>query len=74
MMVAIAVAAWDAYDALPTPQLADTLLQVAAKVDPRAMRKHPRGPKKPKKRGYVDGAIARRHVATARILKGELID
>jgi IS4 transposase len=74
MMVAIAVAAWDAYDALPTPQLASTLLQVAERVDPRAMRKHPRGPKKPKKKGYVDGAIARRHVATARILNGELID
>ncbi|MEN3291962.1 MAG: hypothetical protein V7642_1215 [Burkholderiales bacterium] len=68
------MAAWDAYDALATPQLVATLLQVAGKVDLRAMRKHPRGPKKPKKKGYVEGAIARRHVATARILKGELID
>lgn len=69
MMVAIAVAAWQAYDALTARQLGRVLRQMAAHADPVALRKHPRGPKPPKNKGYAPAAAARRHVATARVLK-----
>lgn len=69
MMTAVAVRAWEAYDALTSPQLGRTLLKIARHVDPMTLRKHPRGPKQHKKKGYVSGAAARRHVATARVLK-----
>ena len=57
------------YDVHPPAQLARTLLKIATHVDPRAMRKHARGPKAPKKKGYVAGCVARRHVSTARVIK-----
>jgi hypothetical protein len=44
-------------------------LKIAIHADPMALRKHPRGPKKTKKKGYVADAVARRHVATAQVLK-----
>lgn len=69
MMIAVAVTAWQAYDALPPQQLAQALLQMAGKADPRKLRKHPRGPKATKKKGYVPGSEARKHVATARVLQ-----
>lgn len=69
MMIAVTVAAWQAYDALTAGQLARTLLQMAGKVDPFKLRKHPRGPKAPKKKGYVPGNVARRHISTARVLQ-----
>jgi IS4 transposase len=69
MMMAVAVAAWEQYDAMGASQLTHVLLQIAAHAKPKTLRKHPRGPKLPKKKGYVDGAIARRHVSTARVLK-----
>jgi IS4 transposase len=69
MMVGIAVAAWRAYDALTAQQLGQVLMQMAAHADPVALRKHPRGPKPPNKKGYAPAAVARRHVATARVIK-----
>lgn len=57
------------YDVHTPAQLARTLLKIATHVDPRAMRKHARGPKAPKKKGYVAGCVARRHVSTARVIK-----
>jgi hypothetical protein len=69
MMTAVVASAWQAYDALTSRQLGFVLLEIAAYVDPMALRKHPRGPKKPKKKGYVSGAVARRHVATSQVLK-----
>lgn len=69
MMTAIVALAWQAYDALTAQQLGRVLLKIATHVDPMTLRKHPRGPKKPKKKGYVSGAVARRHVATAQVLK-----
>jgi IS4 transposase len=69
MMMAVAVSAWEQYDAMGASQLTHVLLQIAAYAKPKTLRKHPRGPKLPKKKGYVDGAIARRHVSTARVLK-----
>ncbi len=69
MMTAIAAAAWQAYDALTTPQLACVLLDIAAQVDPHTLRKHPRGPKKPKKKAFASRSEVSRHVSTARVLK-----
>ena len=69
MMTAVVAQVWQAYDALTALQLGRILRKIAAHVDAMTMRKHPRGPKKPKEKGYVSGAVARRHVATARVLK-----
>jgi IS4 transposase len=69
MMMAVASAAWRRYDAMPASQLGRLLLEIASHVKPKTLRKHPRGPKLPKKKGYVSGPVARRHVSTARVLK-----
>lgn len=69
MMVALPSQEWQRYDNLEATQLADLLLQVAAYADPLRLRKHKRGPKLPKKPGYVSGAEARKHVSTARVLR-----
>ncbi|WP_459570823.1 transposase, partial [Cupriavidus sp. 8B] len=68
MMIAVPPEVWQAYDSLTPAQLGRTLLKIAAHVDPRAMRKHTRGPKAPKKKGYVAGCMARRHASTARVI------
>jgi hypothetical protein len=69
MMTAIAVAAWQAYDALAPAQLGQALLEMAAHADPKRFRKHPRGPKKPKEIPYASRAEVARHVSTARVLR-----
>ena len=69
MMVAVALTAWQAYDAMTPKQLARTLLQMAGKADPRKLRKHVRGPKVAKKKGYVSASEAQKHVSTARVLQ-----
>jgi hypothetical protein len=74
MMMAVAVAAWEQYDALSASRLGRVLRQIAAHANPMALRKHPRGPKPPKKKGYVPGAVARRHVSTARVLKEGIVN
>jgi hypothetical protein len=53
-------------------QLSEALLHLAKQVEPKTLRKHKLAPSKKKaKKGYVAGEVARRHVATARVLKGE---
>lgn len=69
MMIALPSNEWRHYDAFNPPQLADILLKVAGHADPHRLCKHTRGPKMPKKSGYVSGAEARKHVSTARVLK-----
>ncbi|MGT2512261.1 transposase [Cupriavidus basilensis] len=69
MMIAVPPEVWQAYDLLTPAQLGRELITMATHVDPRAMRKHARGPKAPKKKGYVAGCVARRHVSTARVIK-----
>jgi hypothetical protein len=54
-------------------KLSEVLLELARKVKPSTLRKHPRAAKKKVKKGYVPGEVARKHVATARVLKGEKI-
>jgi IS4 transposase len=69
MMIALPNSDWQRYDDLDASELAGLLLQIAEHADPLRLRKHKRGPKMPKKPGYVTGAEARRHVATAQVLK-----
>ena len=74
MMIAIERAAWEPCDRLDSAELAALLLRIAAHVQPARLRKSTRGPKTPKKTAYVSGAEARRHVATARVLKSGRVD
>ena len=69
MLIAIPPSDWAAFDDQSPAALARTLRAVAAHVDPRTLRKHPRAPKPPKRKGYASGAAVRRHVATARVLR-----
>jgi len=69
MLIAIESAVWIAYDDLSPSALARTLRTVAAHVDPRTLRKHPRASKPKQRKGYASGAAVRRHVATARVLR-----
>jgi hypothetical protein len=68
MLIAIAASVWKAYESLSDKQLAKLLLGMAANVDPKRFRSHPRGPKIPKQKGYVSQRVACSHVATARLL------
>jgi hypothetical protein len=69
MRIAIAAAIWEAFDAMPPARLARTLRTIAANVDPRTIRKHPRGPKPRLKKGYAPKTQVQRHVATAKVLR-----
>jgi hypothetical protein len=74
MMIAVPPKVWEEYDLQSPQELSDTLLRLAEQVVPKTLRKHKRAPNKKKaKKGYVPGEVARRHVATARVLKGEKI-
>ena len=70
MMIAVPAEAWSVYHGLSDSALSRALLDIAAYVDPKTLRKHPRGPKKKPDKGYVAGHVARSHVATARVLAG----
>jgi hypothetical protein len=69
MLIAIAASVWAAFDDQTPAALVRTLRQVASHVDPRTLRKHPRGPKPKTRKGYASGAAVRRHVSTARVLQ-----
>jgi IS4 transposase len=69
MLIAIDAQVWSTFDAPSPTELARTLRDIAAHVDPRTIRKHPRAPKTPKPKGYASAASVRRHVATARVLR-----
>lgn len=75
MSVAVLPAAWTALEEQSPAELGATLRRIAAHVDPKRLRKHPRKPKPKTKKGYASGASVRRHVATARVLAGtEIIE
>ena len=69
MTIAIAAATWAKFDTQSPATLARTLRAIAGHLDPRTVRKHPRGPKSNVKRGYAPKAKVQRHVATARVLR-----
>jgi IS4 transposase len=71
MMIAVLTEAWRSFDDLSSKELSRVFLDVAARVAPKTLRKHPRGSKKVLKKGYAPGHIARSHLATARVLAGK---
>jgi hypothetical protein len=69
MMVALPEPEWHRFDHRSPAQLAKTLGRLAAHVKPRKYRTNPRKPKVKRKPGYAPRSAARRHVATARMLR-----
>lgn len=67
MMIAIPEDEWVVFHDLPAVELAEVLVSLARSVSLPKLRKHPRGPKKPKPKKQSGAKI--KHVATARILK-----
>ena len=66
MMIAIPEPEWDIFDAMSRAELAVILHDLAQGVNLRAIRKSPRGPKKP--RPERTGTPKRGHVSTAKLL------
>jgi hypothetical protein len=66
MMIAVPAEYWEVFRRLDNRQLVVVLKELAAKIELRRFRKHPRGPKKPQPR-KISGAKTK-HVSTARIL------
>jgi IS4 transposase len=67
MMIAIPEDEWVVFHDLPAAELAEILVSLARSVSLPKLRKHPRGPKKPKPKKQSGAKI--KHVATAKILK-----
>jgi IS4 transposase len=67
MMIAIPEDEWVVFRDLPPGELAEVLVSLARSVSLPELRKHPRGPKKPKTKKQSGAKI--KHVATAKILK-----
>jgi IS4 transposase len=68
MMVAVPPSTWATFAAMPPADLGRELRRIAAYVDPKTLRKHPRKPKPKVKKGYASRSSVERHVATARVL------
>jgi IS4 transposase len=68
MLIAVPEQVWVEYEAASPTALAQSLIRIAANAQPKRLRKHPRGPKKKTKTGYVAHGVASRHVSTARVL------
>jgi hypothetical protein len=66
MMIAVPAKYWEIFCSLDDKQLANLLKELAAKIELKRFRKHPRGPKKPQPK-KISGAKTK-HVSTARIL------
>jgi IS4 transposase len=66
MMIAIPDKHWEIFRRLNDRELANLLKELAAKIDLRRFRKHPRGPKRPQPRKSSGAKI--KHVSTARVL------
>jgi hypothetical protein len=67
MMVAIPEDEWVVFRDLAPVELADVLVRLARSVSLPRLRKHPRGPKKPKPKKQSGARI--KHVATAKLLE-----
>jgi IS4 transposase len=68
MLIALPAEQWPSYDDAGPVALAERLTRLARNIVPRQVASSPRGPKAAARKGYVDGAVARAHVATARVL------
>ncbi len=69
MLIAIPPKQWSAFDVQSPAALARTLISIAKNIDPKTVRKHPRGPKKKLSPGYAPRANVQRHVSTAKVLR-----
>lgn len=69
MLIAIPVERWEKFDSQTPAALARTLVAVARNLDPRTVRKHPRGPKKKVTKGYAPRTSVQRHVSTAKVMR-----
>jgi IS4 transposase len=74
LQAAVLPEAWAPYASQSPSQLALTLLHMASRVDPATLRKHPRGPKPKRKKGYAPASEVRRQVATSRVLAAGTVD
>lgn len=68
MMVALPAESWPSVDGFSPVQFARKLKELARRVEPRTLRKHPREHKPKPGPGYAPASVARRHVSTARVL------
>ena len=66
MMIAIAPPEWQLFQDLSQPRLAELLVELAQKIRLSAVRKHHRGPKKPRSKPKYDPK--RPHVSTAKLI------
>lgn len=69
MLIAIPPERWAKFDTQSPAAVARTLVAIAANLNPKTVRKHPRGPKPKVKRGYAPRAMVQRHVSTAKVLR-----
>jgi IS4 transposase len=68
MMIAIPPEAWRSYQGLSDADLSRVFLEIAAKVAPKTLRKHPRGPKKIVRKPDIPGYLVSSHHSTARAI------
>jgi len=68
MLIALPAEQWPSHHDADPAALAERLTRLARNIVPRQVAASPRGPKPATKKGFVDGAVARAHVATARVL------
>jgi IS4 transposase len=68
LLIAVPPEHWPSQDDADPARLAERLLHLARHIDPRRAALSKRKPKPKTPKGYVDGATARAHVATARVL------
>mgnify|MGYP003289657864 CR=1 FL=1 len=69
LSLAIPEVEWRVFQTLPAGELAQVLHDLAQRVRLSAFKKHPRGPKKPRPKQESGAQV--KHVATARLLKGQ---
>ncbi len=68
LLIAVPPEHWPSQHDADPARMAERLLHLAQHIDPRSVALSKRKPKPKTSKGYVDGATARAHVATARIL------
>jgi IS4 transposase len=69
MLIALPPQQWSHWSDAEPAAIASKLLELARRVDPVQVRTRKRGPKTRKSAPYVEGAVARAHHSTARLLK-----
>lgn len=71
MLIALAPKTWESWPQAAPEYVARYLLTLARRVPARSVATSKRGPKKDKPKGYVDAALVRKHVSTARVLRDQ---